>query len=108
MGHSQRESLPPLVEWKTERGARPQRLRLEQFHFARHGISRPPAPRLAAPALTKSKSERRLTYASASAETGVLCDSVTTLRSARRHTVRQKCSAAPAREPPGRMKFFIA
>src|SRR5262249_50943255 len=68
------------------------------------GISRPPARKLAARAMVNSRSDRRFRYDRTSGS----APSVTQARSARRQTVRQKCSAAPAREPPGRMKLRIS
>src|ERR1700724_2065868 len=103
-----RESLAPWTDGEPHRLPGPEVCKVEQLHFVgTQGISRPPARRLAARAITKSRSESRFMYASTSWGTGALSASSTSFRSARRQTVRQRCNAAPAREPPGRMKFFI-
>src|SRR5205814_7508740 len=72
-----------------------------------HGTSRPPARKFAARAMMKSRSESRFRYERACSGIASVRDSSTAFRSARRQTVRQKWSAAPGRDPPGRMKLRI-
>src|SRR5712691_3837119 len=59
VGGAEGEGFAPVVDGKAHRPARGGQLRQRGHFFGVQGISRPPARRLAARAMTKSRSERR-------------------------------------------------
>src|SRR2546425_1133271 len=71
-----------------------------------HCSSGTPAATFTARASTNSRSDSRFRYCTTAGLIASSCDSATTARSARRHTVRARCSAAALGVPPGRMKFL--